>query len=299
VNKRALLVGVDQYSPSLGHDSELRGCVNDVEDLANVLVMSGYRYDMIKIITNERANKQNILGSLNWLYNSSAPGDYIIFYFAGHGSRIIERYDSTQGGYFSFQSKEVICPYDTNFELQNYITDSELRNVFSSPMFPPGKVEIILDCGLSDFTSMKSKPQDEDSTRGMYVKTRSLAPPLDFNFYEKYNFFLPTERLLKAQEQHKISLPNGWPFALWIGSKDNQSCYETKINGQIRGVFTYNFCKAIRDSNMRLSRGILCGVINTYIKQAELRQSALLQTSSESEVTSTFDFPPDPYTQRF
>jgi metacaspase-1 len=297
MNKRALLVGIDHYTPLLGDQVELGGCVNDVEDFADMLLRFGYNHNMIKIITNERANKQNILQGLNWLYNSSGPTDYIIFYFAGYGSQMIEKSDNTYDGSLTFEGKEVLCPYDIDFESRNYITDIELRNIFTRPLDPPGKIEFILDCGLSQVKPIKSKYQGGDKAGVAHLKNRSLATPLDFNFYANYDFFLPVERLLKVpeqQEQHKIFLPNSWPFVVWLGSRNNQSCYETNIDGATRGIFTYNFCKAMRDSNMKTSRGILYGLTNTYMERAEVGQSALLQTSSETEVSSPFDFPPDP-----
>ena len=82
-NKRkALLVGVDDYASPGGPD--LNGCVNDVRDMAhtlNVLNIVPARPGNMRILTNSRATRSNILKGLEWLIDDSKPGDFLIFTF--------------------------------------------------------------------------------------------------------------------------------------------------------------------------------------------------------------------------
>jgi len=88
--KKALLVGINIYDPSLG--SNLNGCVNDVENIRDILInYFGFDPDNVRVITDSRATKFNILERLSWLLNGNKDGDEIVFHYSGHGSQIRDR----------------------------------------------------------------------------------------------------------------------------------------------------------------------------------------------------------------
>lgn len=81
-NKKALLVGINY----LGTNAELRGCVNDVMDLKNVLTTQyDYSNSNIVTLTDHKATKQNIMTQLTNLLKNGKSGDTLFFSFSGHG----------------------------------------------------------------------------------------------------------------------------------------------------------------------------------------------------------------------
>ena len=86
--KKAFLVGISDYA-TIGPD--LRGCINDVKDMANTLVICGFLPKDIGICTDQRATKQNIVKGIASLVGNSKNGDSIVFYYAGHGSQTVSR----------------------------------------------------------------------------------------------------------------------------------------------------------------------------------------------------------------
>lgn len=289
MTKRALLIGIDRYN------NPLRGCINDVKDIANTLVMSGFDFSKIRILTNERATKQNILNELRQLADRTGPADHLIFYFAGYGSRIIQQQTPYDDIFFA---NEIICPYDIDFATGNYILDYDIRTILSS-ILANANIEIILDCGFSGtLSSSDSLTENHIHAREGEIKNiRYLTPPLEYDFYAKYAFRLYTQKFLKAPEQHQviISSTSVLDVALWIACQDNQSCYESKIDDKVRGIFTSYFCKSLRESDARIRRDMLCGIINMHIEYSGFEQRALLQTSREDKAKAlTFNGPINP-----
>jgi hypothetical protein len=63
--KKALLVGVDDYAPVGPGGPDLRGCVNDVRDMANTLSVLGIippSPRTMRILTNSRATRAVSVG---------------------------------------------------------------------------------------------------------------------------------------------------------------------------------------------------------------------------------------------
>ncbi len=82
--KRALLIGINEYQ-SLNAVS-LRGCVNDVEQLIQPLLLQRFNFaqDDIQILTDSAATRQGILEAFATLKEQSVPGDTILIYYSGH-----------------------------------------------------------------------------------------------------------------------------------------------------------------------------------------------------------------------
>jgi len=280
------LIDIDYYN------KPLQGCNNDVKDFANTLIMSDFDFSKIRILTDERATKQNILNELRQLTNYTGPSDHLIFYFAGYGSRIIQQQIPYEDNFFA---NEIICPYDIDFTSGNYILDSDIRSILSS-ISTNANIEIIIDCGFSGSLSSSNLITDNRVHITEDIKCiRYLAPPIEYDFYAKYAFRLYTQKFLKAPDQHQVFISPNLDIALWVSCHDNQSCYESKIDNEVRGVFTYYFCKSLRESDARIHRDMLCGIINMHIEYSRFEQRALLQTSREDKAKAlTFDGPINP-----
>jgi hypothetical protein len=128
--RRALLVGIDKYEPPAGAKpvstnairgliqrvavkgnssrprfGSLDGAVSDMEAMKALLIdRFGFREGDIKTLTNQDATADAILSTIQkHLIDSAQPGDVSLLYYAGHGSRMLNkgtieeqsRYDST------------------------------------------------------------------------------------------------------------------------------------------------------------------------------------------------------------
>jgi predicted transcriptional regulator len=99
-NSKALLIGID-YLDSI--DNHLHGCINDIEDVKNMLIVN-YKYLPKNIIMLSDISGQsydllpthaNIISNLNRIIKSSKYCNEIWIHYSGHGSRIIDISDNT------------------------------------------------------------------------------------------------------------------------------------------------------------------------------------------------------------
>ena len=89
--KRALLVGINY----IGTPYELRGCINDIENIKTKLI-SSYGYNDANIVTltdntTLKPTKAVILEQFKNVLVKSVAGDQIFFSFSGHGSNVLDR----------------------------------------------------------------------------------------------------------------------------------------------------------------------------------------------------------------
>ncbi len=105
---RALFVGIDDYPPEVNAD--LKGAVNDVRLMHMSLAAAhGLKLDPLPLagaceaggersiaLLNGCATRSAILDRFDRLVRASAPGDTLIFYFAGHGAQSGTSVDGTQ-----------------------------------------------------------------------------------------------------------------------------------------------------------------------------------------------------------
>ncbi|KAJ6505615.1 caspase domain-containing protein [Mycena vulgaris] len=110
VNSRvfALIIAIDKYA----HDARwrLKECVNDA-NLIESFITTTFTTHSIRRLDNEAATRQDILDNFqsHLIENTNInPGDTIIFYFAGHGSRVT----APVGWQSNDGLIETICPYD-------------------------------------------------------------------------------------------------------------------------------------------------------------------------------------------
>ena len=91
--RKALLVGINDYAPVGAGGPDLRGCVNDVRDMANTLNALGIvraTPGTMHILTDARATRANILNELRWLIQGAKRGDVLVFHYSGHGSQVVD-----------------------------------------------------------------------------------------------------------------------------------------------------------------------------------------------------------------
>jgi hypothetical protein len=163
-SQKAFLIGVGTYKhlPYITGKGEkldnLRGPANDVQKIKDLLV-SGYHFspDNILVLKDQEATREAIISHFNqWLVKGTKPGDLVLFYYSGHGTRI-PRAD----GFY-----KAICPYDTllkakNIPISKLILDDELGDLLGK--LRGREVVVIMDsCHSGGMTrSIRGRPVDQ------------------------------------------------------------------------------------------------------------------------------------------
>jgi metacaspase-1 len=299
LSKRAFLVGINDYYPIGIGGQDLNGCVNDVRDMANTLVICGFKPKDIAICTDGRATKNNIMKGLETLISRSKGGDSLVFFYSGHGSQVP---NYANGDQEIDSQDEVLCPHDMDFT-NTFIADDELFKTFSKL---PEKVnlEVLLDCchsgtatrevilntqSLLELSTKDEFPSWEEINKQTKILTpRYMDPPLDIKFHLEYNPELTTKGILKQKgKKRDISIAN-LNHTLWSGCRDNQLSYETDLEGIRRGVFTYHICQILRKNNGDISREKLYKLLNAAVQKTGYKQNPQLELTKTELLDKPF-----------
>lgn len=148
--RRALLVGIDDYSasritragaPESRGWPALRGAVQDVA-LVRELLIARYSFaeDDIATLTDQEATREAILDAIEThLVRPSRRGDLVFYYFAGHGSQVLNsRSDEPD------RLDETIVPADSRAGAPD-IRDKELRPLFNRILDRGARLTLLLD----------------------------------------------------------------------------------------------------------------------------------------------------------
>jgi hypothetical protein len=131
----ALCVGIDSYPTA-----PLGGCVNDARAWADALVRLGF--DQPRMILNDEATRDAIVGTVTTLVGKSGPGDVIVFQYAGHGTQVPDLSRDEQGGDTPGED-EALCPFD--FASGELLIDDDMREIFRA--LPDGvNLTCFFDC---------------------------------------------------------------------------------------------------------------------------------------------------------
>lgn len=224
--KKALLVGINDYKGV----SDLRGCVNDIIDMHfSLRSLFNFEAKYIRVLTDSRATKANIIHRLKWLVDKAKPSDFLVFHFSGHGSQIRDRNNDE----LEDNLDELICPHDMDWD-GTFITDDNLNDIFKNV---PALLEVFLDCCHS----------------GDGLKEMGLAPPPELAAeHPTLNRYLPPPAdifLRFSGEEDDLKQPNKFVnnfkkrankhHILWAGCMANQTSADAHINGRYHGAFTY------------------------------------------------------------
>lgn len=283
VTKKALLVGINDYSPVGAGGPDLRGCVNDVRDAASTLSTLGIipaNPATMRILTDARATRASILAGLKWLVTGAKRGDTLVFHYSGHGSQVVD----VSGDEFEATPKkdETICPHD--YATAGMIKDDDLRGIISG-LATGANLDVILDSchsgtGTRDMAALAALP-DEQAVTYRYVE-----PPLDYGFFLDADPTLPSRGILKPfanQEgmREQVVVP-GLNHVLWGGCRDYQTSAEANIGGTFRGVYSYCYFKVLRSTGTNITRAKLDAQVSAMIRSMGYAQVPQLEGTRAS-----------------
>jgi metacaspase-1 len=275
MKKQALLVGINDYQGI----NDLQGCVNDVTNVRSLLkTFFGFSNSEIRVLTDSRATKKNILSRLAKMVKSAVNGDFLIFQFSGHGSQIRDR----EGDELADHMDELICPYDMNWD-DGFISDDMLREILQD-LKKGVRMEILLDsCHSGTGTREISRGTSSSELAWQTAKNRYMYPPADIECR-----YLGEEDLLKPPRSFRTDREIVINHILWAGCRDNQTSADALINGNYTGAFSYYFCKHVRESEGNISRADLLFRVKNSLKYNKYDQVPQLECKDSLKAGNIF-----------
>ncbi len=206
--KKALLVGIN-YT---GTDNALNGCINDIENMTEVLKQEfGYKDTDITIITDNTIMKPtrcNIMKELLNLILNDATDLY--FHYSGHGSQVKD-----VSGDEADKMDECLVPID--YDINGMILDDELKGLLQC-LNSDKKLTMVLDCCHS-----------------------GTGVDLAYNIYERAG-----KLALLKDPDIKTNNTRGRVICI-SGCKDNQTSADAFEAGEYQGALTFSFIGAIKN----------------------------------------------------
>jgi hypothetical protein len=240
--KRALLIGINKYQIA---GADLRGCVNDVQDLSAALIECyGFKKSDITILTDGAATKKAMQTGIKNLVRDSKKGDVAVLHYSGHGSNVPDDNRDEADG-----RDEILCP--TNLDWDDPFRDDWLRSTFDG-LKAGVSFNVIMDCCHSGTNTRAILPPDAP------VKERYLPSPWGLRDVESGRD-LPRKvsselrRSPRAARRTKDIVNAGLPEILITGCRDTQTSADAFINGRYNGALTYALVDAMRKGKGKIT----------------------------------------------
>ena len=240
--KRALLIGINKYQIA---GADLRGCVNDVQDLSAALIECyGFKKSDMTILTDGAATKKAMQTGIKNLVRDSKKGDVAILHYSGHGSNVPDDNRDEADG-----RDEILCP--TNLDWDDPFRDDWLRTTFDG-LRAGVSFNVIMDCCHSGTNTRAILPPDAP------VKERYLPSPWGLRDVESGRD-LPRKvsselrRSSRAARKTKDIVNAGLPEILITGCRDTQTSADAFINGRYNGALTFALVDAMQKGKGKIT----------------------------------------------
>jgi hypothetical protein len=285
--KRAFLVGINDYP---GAQNDLRGCVNDITNVYDVLVKYfGFLPADITMLSDRRATKKAIIDGLTAMVAKGATGDTLVFHYSGHGSQVRD----TEGDELSDGKDEIICPWDFDWN-GTFIKDDDLARIFKN-LKKGVHLEVLLDSCHSG-TGTREIVMDRKTLRDLPTGTMDDAMLWSSRFCIRSRYIAPPADIaLRADEIYGAELPlrrigrlEGINHVLWAACRSNQYSADAEIGGAPNGAFTYFFCKHVRDAGGKVSRADLIKLVRASLKHEGFSQVPQLECPASDKQEGVF-----------
>ncbi len=226
--KKAVCIGINNYPAPL---SDLRGCLNDADDWANLL-KADFGFDSVTQLKDGQATHAAMTGALQDLVAGAAADDVLVYTYSGHGTWVPD------GGVLDEADNrdEALCAYD------GLIIDDEIRGIIAE-MTPGARLTVISDSCHAGTVS-RGSVQRLGETRARNA-TRDTAPIPRFSPPEDVvvalqGGLLPVRRRLFYPE-------SGMSELLITGCNSLEYSYDAYIDGRFNGAMTAYAIRLIRE----------------------------------------------------
>jgi metacaspase-1 len=262
---RALLVGINEYP-----GAPLRGCVNDVVGMADLLVgRFGFAHADIRLLVDRRATTRAILSRLGWLLVGAQAGDRLLFYYSGHGAQVATR--NPQGEVDGLD--EVICPVDFDWSDRHLIRDKQFHKMFANV---PAGIEFVWvsdSCHSGDLTrELPGNPAAGDR------RIKALVPPADMAWrIRTAKTETPVRPLSITRAADTVHV------GLVAGCKSDQTSADAFFEGKANGALSYFLQEELKRGASERPLTDVVVAVTQQLKTAGFDQTPQLEGASEIE----------------
>lgn len=279
--KKALLIGINYK----GQDGELNGCINDINNIRDVLVNNcDYDINNIRMLSEESSvlpTRKNIEDNIRWLVSNLLPNDVLYLHYSGHGTFITDRSGDESDG-----KDEVIVPLD--YQQRGVISDDWLFSNMVERIPQNVTLWAFMDCCHSGtMVDLKYNYKSMCEYRNGKVNSNLVYNPREW-----------TDRFSFSVERTKDVLGNIYLFS---GSLDTQTAADAFIASKYQGAFTHCFLELLKgnlittgDGKMRFRNGVIklrnvLKEINCRLDISNYSQDSQLSISKQSDLERTLD----------
>jgi hypothetical protein len=242
MTKKGLLVGINRYQVP---GADLRGCLNDVQDVRDVLVdVCGFPPSGLTALTDLDATKAAIQRSLEELVTTARPGDVVFMLYAGHGSSVSD----TSGDETDLRD-EILCP--TDLDWQDPLLDDWLRALFDR-VAEGVNLTVVMDCCHSGSNTRALRPPDSREPVERFLPCPIDLQPIDEGRSLRDALRRPRHTLVATGPGTDVrELPLS--EILITACRDDQTAADAYIDGGFHGALTHSLVRVLRGAGDRLT----------------------------------------------
>ena len=265
LKKIALLIGINY----LGSQSELGGCINDVENMSKML-KEQYGYQRVIVMSeksqypDDHPTRGNILKYTKRFIELSEKYDQFYFHYSGHGYYITDKNDEELD-----KKDECLVPLDYN--KSGFIKDDELNVIFKNVK---SKLIVVIDaCHSATVLDLKYRV---DCTSVQLEETKQD----DSYLYSKWSYDFKLSQNPKYQEKENILTISG--------CRDSQTSADAWIDNKYQGALSYHFMKALKLNNYNVKIKYLLKDIHCMLKLGGYEQKPVLSSGKSINLEDNF-----------
>jgi len=258
-NKKALLIGINYF----GQSGELRGCINDVNNIKSLLRSRGFGedYNHMRVLTDDNRGgssyptRSNIIEGMHWLVQGAQPNDSLFFHYSGHGSQKQDTDSDEVDGY-----DETIVPVDAKSSGQ--IVDDEMNRIMVQQLPRGVRLTAIFDSCHSAtaldlpyiydcYGNMKKQKISRKNVAmnllntGMAFKSGNIFGALSAG-QEALTTLSALGNEGQAQEITEQTRSSQGDVVMFAGCKDYQTSADTNVSGYgATGAASYAFINSV------------------------------------------------------
>ncbi len=282
--KRALSIGIDAYEKI----SVLDGCVNDVKLMRQVLTeVFGFDEANMTLLTNEQANRVNILAALDTLIEQTGEGDIVVIHYAGHGSQMTDLEGDEPSGLDS-----TIMPVNSEgWSGDNHdITDDEIHLRLLKLGEKTDYITLIFDCchsGTITRDAFGGKARSAPADRRPPEEIRAMRQRLGIALLDRSN---------PRRNGPSGLLPLSGKYVLMSGCRDEELSYEHKpeaLGGETaHGALTWFLTNELRRATPGTTYRDVYERAAANVTAANRRQHPQMEGTADREIFGIRDFEP-------
>lgn len=265
---RALLIGAGFYFPNRTSAGEFLSLSAPPRDVAAVEAMLRARVTLPLVLEkltsttvpgqstpaepeDARPTYANIRSALERLASGARPGDVVFLYYAGHGARILTRFEDLKGpGGFD----EALVPIDIQNKSVRYIRDLDIAFILQQLVVKKTVLTVVLDSchsgGATRGTAIAPRCATGRPHPGAVDTTERPAGGFasDTALRLAYEALRSTAAVQKDGRTGKTWLPSSKGYVFLAASLETQAALEASVEGApSMGVLTRAWLDAIRD----------------------------------------------------